>query len=149
MNNELDNFLTKHNWALLERLKGWVVDRSSDNCDVVRLSVSARDGERYIARCECQGYPIQPPSVVFVNDRGSKTDPKAWPAGDAEFNQIIKPPPNCFLCTSLTREGLDHHKEWKNDRTKNPWSSEKHTLLDIFNLVSRLLSDSHYTGRTP
>src|SRR2546430_3030572 len=100
MSNTLDDFFAKQDWTLLEEVNGWAVARSNDNNNVVHLRVSARDGERYIVRYECVGYPEESPSVVFVNESGSKMDPSAWPAGDAEFDQIVKPPPNCFLCTS-------------------------------------------------
>ena len=111
------------------------------------FTLAAKDGEKYTVRNECSGYPETAPSVVFVNADGSKSDAKAWPTGDGEFTQIVHGPPECFMCTSLTREGLAHHNDWKNDASKNPWHGAKHNLMSIFNLVSRLLNGRHYTGR--
>ncbi len=141
--DSIDKFMASHDWALLERVKKWKVERKGH---VVRLELQARDGQRYLLRCVCSGYPEQAPSVAFVNEEGSKTDPRSWPTGGQAVLEVIKPPPNSFLCMSLTLEGLDHHKDWAGDASKHPWTS-KNTLMDIFNVVQRLLDHPDYKGR--
>ena len=147
MASQLDNFLAQLDLERLQRVNGWIVKRSVDNPDIVLFTVRAKDDNEYIARCEGAGYPDVAPSVVFVNGEGSKTEPKAWPAGTPLFGQIVHPPPECFICTSLIREGLAHHPDWKTDASKDPWNPSKHTLMDVFNLLTRLLTGPEYTGR--
>jgi hypothetical protein len=139
----IDKFMASHDWALLERVKKWKVQRKGD---VVRLSLCARDGQCFFLQCACSGYPERAPSVAFVNEEGSKSDPRSWPAANKSLQDIIKPPPNSFLCMSLTLEGLAHHKDWAGDPSKQPWSP-KNTLMDVFNVVQRLLDHPDYNGR--
>jgi hypothetical protein len=49
----------------------------------------------------------------------------------------------------LTREGLQHHGEWKTNPDADAWNGEQHTLLDIFNRLKRLLNSQNYFGRGP
>lgn len=147
MNPALGAFFEEHDWELIKASNAWEISRDPDNDDLVRFSLAAPDGERYIIRCECSGYPTVPPSVIFVDANGSKENPLAWPEGDIEFAGVVKPPPHCFLCTALTREGLEHHPDWKGNETLNAWNEKKHTLMSIFNLVSRLLNGPHYSSR--
>jgi hypothetical protein len=147
MNAAIDAFMGEQDWTALEKTNDWKLARDNDNADIVRLTLPAADGERYILRCECTGYPVEAPGVTFVNTVGSKDDPTAWPVGDAEFTERVHPPPHSFLCTSLTREGLTHHPDWRGKEALNAWNGSKHTLMSIFNLVSRLLNGPHYTGR--
>ena len=137
----LEDFLAGQNWPVLERVNGWEVKNDGA---IVSCTFVARDGERYTLRCECDSYPVQAPSVVFVDDTGSKMNPRAWPRCRGQFGQVVKLPPNSFLCTNLTREGLHHHPEWRSSPLG--WSKDK-TLLDVFNLVQRLLCSDDYLGR--
>ena len=146
MSDRLGEFLSSHNWKLLRTLKGWQVERDSDNTDVVRLTLSAREGETYIVRLVCDGYPEQAPSVKFVNNLGSDQDRTAWPAGDGLFHKAVKLPPHCFLCTDLTREGFEHHPDWAKRSTA--WKGNTHTLMHLFNYIQDdLLNSKNYTGR--
>lgn len=147
MPHSLDELFALLDVESCKRVNGWEIRRRADNVDVVLFTVPAMDEEMYSVRCECTSYSESPPGVVFINAEGSQVDPKAWPAGDAEFDQIVKPPPSCFLCVPLTREGLQYHNEWRGDTTKDPWNGSKHSLKDVFNLVHRLLNGPHYRGR--
>lgn len=140
----LDDFLRAHDWDLLRRVNGWDIERHRD---LVFFSLVARDGERYRTRFECSGYPDEAPSVLFVNTEGSTLDPTAWPRGTANFHAVVKPPPHCFLCMPLTREGLQHHGEWRT--TRAAWNPGRHTLMDLFNYLQRLLDSTDYQGRGP
>lgn len=145
MADKLGEFLTAHDWKLLETLKGWKVSRDSDNPAVIRLELSARDGEKYIVRFVCDGYPVKAPSVKFINAQGQESDKTAWPAGNAEFYEVVKLPPNSFLCTDLTREGFQHHGDWVGRPTA--WSGNKHTLMVVFNYLHDLLHSNNYQQR--
>jgi hypothetical protein len=145
MADKLGEFLAGHDWKLLESIKGWRVERDADNPDVVRFALPARDEERFIVRCICDSYPEEAPRVAFVNASGSAADRSAWPAGDDEFHKVVKLPAACFLCTDLTREGFEHHPDWKN--RSNAWRGSTRTLMDLFNYLHDLLNSIHYQGR--
>jgi hypothetical protein len=146
MSDKIGDFLASHDWELLRTLKGWQVERDTIATDVVRLSLSARDGERFIVRFLCNGYPDNAPAVVFVNAKWSSADRTAWPAGNTAFYLVVKLPPESFLCTDLTREGFAHHPEWLNRPTA--WKSSTHTLMDLFNYIQDdLLNSINYEGR--
>ena len=145
MADALAKFLATHDWALLHKVMDWQVERDGENPDVVRLTLPARDGQLYILRCRCDGYPETPPSVKFVSGDASESVMSAWPTGDTEFLQVVKPPPHCFLCTDLTREGLEHHGDWRS--RPGAWSGTTKTLMDIFNYAHRLLKSKGYGGR--
>jgi len=145
MSAELDAFFADSTWQLPARINGWEVVRDGD---LVYFSLSAKDGEKYRVRFGCDGYPGRAPSVVFVNQQGDKSDPRAWPAGDGQFQQVVKPPSHCFLCMPLTREGLEHHRDWASNPATSPWTS-KSTLLDLFNYLHRLLNGGQYQRRGP
>jgi hypothetical protein len=148
MAQSLDEFFAARNWPALEALRGWSVARDENDRDIVYLRLKARDAEAYRVRCVCDGYPATPPSVAFVNDEGRKDDHAAWPKGTGELDQEVKPPDACFLCMPLTREGLAHHgEEWRKTFPDQCWNGDKHTLLDIFNRVHRILHATFYTGR--
>ncbi len=142
----LAEFLAAHPWDALEVANGWRVRRDGDR---VEFDLTARDGEPYTARLLCDDYPRRAPSVVFVDAQGSPSTPKAWPKGNGRFLEVLKPPPHCFICMPLTREGLAHHTNWLSDHTMNPWNAERSTLMDVFNYLQRLLSGPDYTGRGP
>jgi hypothetical protein len=146
MADNLGEFLAQQDWELLRTIKGWHVERDAVSTDVVRLTLPARDGERFILRCICDGYPDKAPSVAFINAAGSTADRTAWPAGTATFYLVVKLPTESFLCTDLTREGFQHHQEWT--ARPNAWKGSTHTLLDLFNYVHELLNSTDYEGRT-
>src|SRR6266404_1545604 len=131
MADALTKFLAAHDWDALGRIMGWRVERDIENTDVVRLTLPARDGELYILRCVCDGYPEEAPSVKFQSSEDSVSVMSAWPAGNTAFHQVVHLPPHCFLCTDLTREGFGHHAAWR-DRP-GAWEGKTHTLMDIFN----------------
>lgn len=143
----LDKFFASRDLGVVQRSSGWKIERSATDAEVVFITLNARDGERYRAMCLCAGYPNTPPSVAFVNDDGSKADPRAWPSGNQAFHEEVKPPPNSFLCMPLTREGLAHHPGWRDDPAAKAWNGARHTLMDIFNHLQRLLMSSNYLGR--
>jgi hypothetical protein len=146
MPDKLGEFLTACNWKLLRTIKGWQVERDDVATDVVRLSLSASDGECYIVRFVCDGYPDLAPRVVFIDAAGSTSERTAWPDGDVTFYQVVKLPPNSFLCTDLTREGLAHHPDWAN--LGSAWNGQKHTLMHLFNYIQdEILNSPHYKGR--
>lgn len=135
----LDAYWAAQDWAAKGRLGGWSVDRQGDD---VFLAVQAPDGENYRIRIRCDGYPERPPSVKFVDENGSENTVRAWPKGGS----IIKPPQACFLCTDITREGLQHHAEWKSRPTA--WRSSM-TILTVINMIADLLRSKEYHGRAP
>lgn len=138
----LDEFWASHNWEQLSTLNKWITKRNGDTID---CELPAKDGEVYRLRLICNNYPHTPPSVAFINEQGSKSDAKAWPKGGPNFMGIVKPPQNSFLCTGLTREGLAHHQDWKNQ--PHAWNAERNTVLDVLNMVHRLLHSAEYLGR--
>ena len=138
----LDDIMGATNWNVLKNLKGWLVTRKGD---VVTIEMSAKDSQRYHIALLCNRYPMEAPSVAFVNSQGNKMDRSAWPMGRGLLADILKHPPQAFLCTELTREGLAHHAEWKGLQTA--WNGDHHTIIDVFNLIQRLLNSDGYTGR--
>ena len=138
----LDQFWLSQDWMKLERLNGWKLKKDGDR---VILDLHARDKELYTVLLSCENYPAEAPSVVFVNSEGSRLDPRAWPRGTASFMDIVKPPQNCFLCMELTREGLQHHPDWRTQ--EKAWHKDRHTLMDLLNFLQRLLNGADYEGR--
>lgn len=147
MGQTLDQFFSSRDWASIEAVSRWTVQRDDLNRDLVRLQVLAADGERYTVLFACDGYPVLAPSVAFISALGSKADPTAWPKGAPAFFEEVKPPPSSFLCMPLTREGLAQHADWRNSPANDVWDGERHSLLDLFNRVQRLLNGPHYSGR--
>jgi len=145
MADKIDDFLASHEWRLLESLKRWRVERDKDNPDVIRLELFARDDEKYLVRFLCDGYPNTVPSVKFITAQGSYSDKSAWPAGNAVFHEVVKIPPDSFLCTDLTREGFNHHADWLGRPTA--WNGNKHTLMTLFNYIQDLLNSDDYQSR--
>mgnify|MGYP001568958459 CR=1 FL=1 len=144
MSSQLDDFFNSHDLDFLHRINGWVVEAKGE---AVLLELGARDGERYKVMFICDNYPTEAPKSLFVNDEGSSNEQKAWPKGNQQFYEIVKLPPNSFLCMPLTREGLQHHQDWKSNPSVNSWNSNRHTLMDLFNFIQRLLNSDNYTGR--
>lgn len=148
MAQTLDEFFAAHDWGAIEAATGWRVSRDRANQSLVRLYLSAkRDGERYIALFSCDGYSNLAPGAAFINEEGSKMDPKAWPTGTKEFLDEVKPPPNSFLCMPWTREGLASHGDWRQTPAADPWDGNRHTLMNLFNRAQRILNGPYYTGR--
>jgi hypothetical protein len=133
----LDELFEQAHISEIERLKNWEIRRDGD---VIRLALTARDGERYRVVARCDDYENTLPSIVFVDEAGSMMTPSAWPRGTQEIQDYIKPPPHCFVCTDLTREGIQHHPEWNTGQKKSD-------VLGIFNLLQRLLDSPSYQGR--
>lgn len=148
MPHPLSDFLAAHDWDTLARINGWKLTLWKDDPDLICFELRAKDGQWYRVLLDCTGYPDQAPGVVFVDDQGNKNELRAWPAGTPQFYDVVKHPPHCFLCMPLTREGLAHHAEWRNDPTKNPWNGRKHTLLDVLNYLQRLLRSRDYIERS-
>ena len=147
MSHPLSDFLAAHDWDRIKRVNGWRLSRRDEDPDILIFELQAMDGEEYRALVECSGYPDQAPSVVFVNDKGSASDPRAWPKGTGRFHEVVKPPPHCFLCMPLIREGLAHHGDWRDNPRVRAWNSQVHTLMDVLNYLQRLLHSQDYQGR--
>jgi hypothetical protein len=147
MSMSLDEFLDAHDWDDLERQHGWKLERDVSDPELIRLRLSARDGEQYVLLCECGGYPEIPPSVTFVNEEGWASDVHAWPTGNAAFVGAVKPPQASFLCIPLTRECLAYHPDFLRNEAVGGWSPEKHTLMDVFVAVQALLNGNDYERR--
>ena len=93
--------------ALSKNLLIEVVD--VDQWDVYVTLIRARDGSKYTIRLRCdKGYPLYPPSVVFVNPNNYKTeDLQFWPAdGERAFKKSSNPP---FICIPGIREYHERH----------------------------------------
>ena len=142
MKSALDVFWESQDWTTLKRVNDWDVEREGER---ILLTLPARDGERYKLLCLCNEYPKLAPSVAFINNEGSKSDRRAWPTGNSNFHQIVKLPADSFLCFELSREGLNHHNDWR--AQANAWNGTKHTIMNIFNVVHRLLQSHDYMGR--
>jgi hypothetical protein len=145
----LDDFFSLFYEVVLRSTQsnGWVISRRNDDLDIVDFQLTAADSEKYFVTLICDNYPVSPPSVTFCNVDGEVGDPKAWPKGNSVFHEVVKPPPNSFLCMPLTREGLKHHADWSKNPSANSWNPERHTLLDVFNYLHRLLNSSDYSSR--
>lgn len=148
MPHPLEKFLAAHDWDALGRLNSWELKRWAGAENLLLFTLKARDGERYHVLLDCAGYPESAPSAVFVNDQGSKVDSMAWPTGTPRFYEVVKPPPNCFLCMPLTREGLTYHPDWRSNPQAKPWNRATNTLMDMLNYLDRLLGSMDYTGRS-
>lgn len=142
MRQSLDEFFASHDLDRLKLASGWVVTRDADKAQIVRVLLRAADSEQYRLLFVCDGYPDAVPSVVFVDERDDKMVRSAWPTGNQQFLEYVKPPPSSFLCMPWTREGVQHHPNWL-----GVWNPEQHSLVDILNVVQRLLSGSTYSGR--
>lgn len=146
MSEAVSAFLATLNLPFLKAVKRWTIEQDSVAPDVVRLTLFASDGESFIVRFVCDGYPELAPRVTFVNVEGSAADRTAWPRGNAAFYEVVKLPPNSFLCTDLTREGFAHHPDWVGRGTA--WKGSTHTLLHLFNYIQDdLLNSPNYEGR--
>lgn len=145
MPDKLGEFLSQHDWELYSRIKGWKVERDTVDTNVLRFYLRARDGEQFTVRCVCDNYPEHAPSVKFINVQGSTEDKAAWPRGNNQFHEVIKLPPESFLCTDLTREGFAHHNEWVNKPTA--WNGTVEALMTLFNYINDLLNSKDYESR--
>ena len=145
MPDRIGEFLAEHDWELLRAVKGWNVERDDKATDVVRLTLPAIDGQRFTVRFVCEGYPEKLPSVKFINAAGSTSDRTAWPSGNDEFHKVVKLPPDSFLCTDLTLEGVQHHPDWMN--SPSAWKGSTHTLMNSFNYLHDLLNSADYRCR--
>lgn len=122
-------------------LRGWTHEQ--DGSTVV-FHLKARDGQLFRLRLGCSESPQLAPEVAFVNEAWSPSDPRAWPRAAGNFAEIVKIPPASFLCTSLTREGLTHHKEWLG--TPAAWNPAR-SIFEIPSLFETLLQSAEYQGR--
>lgn len=148
MSQTLDEFFAARDWNVIEAATGWKVVRDGANPHLVRLHLSAKDGQAYIVLFVNDGYSQAAPSVAFINDEGSKVDPKAWPTGTKEFLDEVKPPPHAWLCMPWTREGLAAHAvDWSRNAATDCWDGDRHTLMDLFNRMQRMLNGPYYTRR--
>jgi hypothetical protein len=141
--SELDEFWNDLDHEALKQVQGWEFDRDGE---LIYFSLAARDGERYRVRIQCDGYRARAPDPVFVDNGGSKTTVSAWPRGDGDLDQYIKPPPHCFVCMPWSRGGLERHGDWVPPAVE-VWDPAKHSLLDLCNFFQRLLNSQHYSGR--
>lgn len=142
--SDLEAFFATFDIELVQRMNGWKIHHEGE---LVYFTLPARDEEEYTALIICDGYRQVAPGVAFIDEAGSKLVSAAWPAGDAYFADYVKPPPASFICAPITREGLEHHTEWKQNPSVSPWNPTLHDLSDVLNFLSRLLRSPHYSGR--
>lgn len=82
-----------------------------DQWDVFVTFTRAKDGRKYTIRLRCNnGYPLHPPSVVFVNPQDHTAEgSQFWPDdGGNAFKKSSNPP---FICIPGIREYHEHHRE--------------------------------------
>lgn len=67
-----------------------------------------RDQKAYVLRFRCDGWPIQPASVLFVDPVAKEdTGPEVWPSdGEQAIKRNAIPR---FICIPGTREYIAHH----------------------------------------
>jgi hypothetical protein len=70
--------------------------------------VRPQDGQPFMLRLRCEGWPIQPPSVDFVNSTTRLDEgPTVWPSdGEQAFKTTSQPR---FVCLPGTREYHNAH----------------------------------------
>lgn len=107
---------------------------------VVVARLRARDGRTYALRLQCDGYPVEPPSVRFVDpDTLAEEVPGAWPN---DGNQFFKPhyQPNLpLICIPGTREYALTHSGAQYDPRSN-------RIGPIIHAVRQRLMGPQYQG---
>lgn len=137
--------------ADLDRIAGviqmerWIIELWDEHHAGFFVTMASEiDGESYMLRLECSGYPLQPPSIRCVNPQTKDwNDPKAWPQCDH-----FRPPPSADLCLNISREGLTReHPAWQND-PRMAWDSTGNPILRVLHAIQDRLNDKgKYHGR--
>jgi hypothetical protein len=97
---------------LLQQCTGFLLieDLRVDGWDVFVTLTSKKDEKKYTIRLRCDGgYPLNPPSVVFVNPANHSAEGNEfWPNdGERAFKRSQNPP---FICVPGIREYHSHHQ---------------------------------------
>ena len=127
--------------ASLPEASRWVIERDTTvelGLTVVMHS-SRKPDDHYKARIRWTNL-FGPFSLKFIDmNTGSDCAPTAWPVC-AGFS-----PPNLFACLTLTKEGHDHHPEWKNNPATRFPETDAPVQLALVSLQAHL--DTTYQGR--
>lgn len=95
--------------------------------------------ERYKVRLRWTDYST-PPSVKYVDPQtGADNDARAWPNFDGSR------PGSFFLCAPFTKEGHDHHPEWRG-ASATRYEAPEDPLVSCLLQLQHLL-DNSYVGR--
>lgn len=87
-----------------------IEDLRIDGWDVFVTLTGKKDGKKYTIRLRCDGgYPLNPPSVVFVNPNNNGMEGNEfWPNdGERAFKKSQNPP---FICVPGIREYHSRHQ---------------------------------------
>lgn len=112
----------------------------------VLISVTARDGQEFVLRLECCGYPAQPPTGGFWSQaRGSYLLESEWPKGDDVFQSVVRWDwrQGAALYFPLDRVSRVGHEEWTSTHPHLAWNPASGIVQHISE-VHRLLNSRGY-----
>jgi len=124
----------------------WRVDLAPDALRAYVILSPAGHADRYCLRMDYgSSLNAGPPSVTFCNpETHAEGDARDWPAN---LTNYFKHPPNNgagWICNEWTREGREHHAEWK-----EPWRSTR-VIWRVATAVQDILDKpGNYQGRNP
>ena len=115
--------------------KGWIINREGLYVYITMYEWK-RDGtnQKYMLRLKCDGYPVKPPSAIFVNPKTKKNDISCWPARNHFF-------PNwkgdlSWICFNKLRE---FNEIYPNECRWNGSGYAADTILDIIAFVQDMI----------
>ncbi len=116
---------------------------------VALIAVSARDGQEYLLRFDCSGYPQNSPTArLWDAERNAPLEFAVWPKGGGRITAVFRNDwkAGTALYLPCDRTAIEGHDNWRTEHPSKIWNPSK-GITQYVEIVHELLQSRDYVAR--
>lgn len=114
----------------------------------LQIGVTARDGQEFVLRFDCSGYPQNPPTAgLWSPERNAPLETSLWPRGGERIAAVFNPnwKSGIALYLPCDRTAIEGHDNWRNEHPAKIWNPAK-GITQYVEIVHELLQSRDYVA---
>lgn len=116
----------------------------------VQIGITAKDGQEFILRFDCSGYPQNPPTARLWNsETNTPLEVSLWPKGGGRISAVFNPnwKSGTALYLPCDRAAIEGHHNWPHIYPSKIWNPDR-GITQYVEIVHELLQSRDYFSRT-
>ena len=116
----------------------------------VQIGITARDGQEFVLRFDCSGYPQNPPTAQLWDvAKNAALELSLWPKGGGRISAVFNPnwKSGVALYLPCDRTAIEGHDNWRHEHPSKIWNPAR-GITQYVEIVHELLQSRDYAART-